>query len=1355
MKQLGTLFALLLAFFTHQQAYAVTYLEETHEIEFSTATSSELKAKADELATPINIYEYVRNNIEYSLYHGSRSGSINTFLGQRGSDVDIASTLIAMLRSQGIPARYAVGDITVPSADVMNWLGVINTDLAASIMDNQGIQNVVLSADKATISFEHVWVEALVGYDNYRGAGQDVVVDCSLTPEKCHWVSLDASYKLRQYHNQNIDIYNAVSFDYTGYYNAIKNNDARYQDKSPREIYEETVLEYLRVNHPGKTLEDVADPGVIIPVNNQILPASLPYTVTGPVRRYRSVEEYDANVTETKTWRKTATIRLVFGSSINLGIGTVSLVDLSTKRFTLTYELGSPERLVARLDGVDFAVPITTGSLTIGDQQVGVGYPFSMVIDLDGAPSTQVGVADSVVSVQYDNLIVGGYYLIATGDDTSNYTQVHRAAEQLLAANEQFPIVNDVAGIPYVDANANGVVDTGEARLLDSPDAQDALTGGLLYSAMSLYFARFRDDIRRLDALNNVVSPIEGFVGVVSSVYEVEYLDGTPFSVLPGGLLIDMKGQQFAGVFRNNAPETFANDHFELIGHTVSSLEHEIWQELTGYDAISTVRGIQRALADGSELLDLKKTATEDTLPAAYPALGFTSGAAPAPFQIRESELYGTQPTTWFISPAQADAFETFLGSVSPTTEALRLNQATYNYISANSGVDAFVACVDNFENQLTALIAAGSGNATASTTLCDGTAYTNVTINALQAANQDYYLNTVIPLFGQTFFDYFDRAKGFQTSAQVFRNTTIPLDQHATPLITQLRNNIYLVDPAFRNEYLIPSSQTVGDTYRFGVYLRSVYDTATEQLARQSYIIQNNSVSAGGGYVDGSEALVQAEDTTGQLFNNEVFTDQNLVTATNNDLIQTPSTLDPISTVTGNMYRDETDITIKGRGLNIAFTRTYNSGPTTANASGLPMGHGWTHSYSMRLVSNDYGQNPNYDATLAPENANGKSSSVTYIDERGGEVNYLLDDTGATPSYAVTAPQRVFDNLELDTPSIGQATVTFRNGVKYIFDGGDLKVPGNTAQLIRMEDPYGNELLFGYTGNNLTSISDNLGIAGRTGLSLTYTPAGQIETITDWNNRQWSYTYDADGNLTSATNPLSQTVSYTYQAGTHFLTRASLPADRNNDGQGGDVAMLFDYYRNGKAFMDANSLGEAETLDFNLYRKNTRLTDPRGFVREFYYDANGALTKLINGDKSIQLFENNAEGLRFKKTDALGFTTQYAYTTDRLADQSTQPSDTFGKVTLEQDHLGQTVEYDYGIFDQPTRVKDKRNIDRTTTYYTATDAGTGAVRGKARDVRVVFPVIGDVVLESYTYNPDGTLSTKKEFFEQIGRAHV
>ena len=80
-------------------ASASPQLAETPEIVYTGADAQALCDKATELGTAVAIYEYAHNTIEFSPYHGSRSGSVNTFLGRRGSDVDIATTLIAMLRA--------------------------------------------------------------------------------------------------------------------------------------------------------------------------------------------------------------------------------------------------------------------------------------------------------------------------------------------------------------------------------------------------------------------------------------------------------------------------------------------------------------------------------------------------------------------------------------------------------------------------------------------------------------------------------------------------------------------------------------------------------------------------------------------------------------------------------------------------------------------------------------------------------------------------------------------------------------------------------------------------------------------------------------------------------------------------------------------------------------------------------------------------------------------------------------------------------------------------------------------------------------------------------------------------------
>src|SRR5208337_2955242 len=497
-------------------AQASDDISQTPEIQFTSTPSdpgtdaTDLYNMAWKLNTPVAIYEYVRNNAVYALYHGSRSNSINTYLGLRGNDVDIASTLIALCRAIGIHSRYAVGTVKVGAGQVMNWLGVTNINLAVSIMQDQGIQNVSLSSDNSYVSFEHVWVEAYLPYWDYRGAGANSCTYCG--GSGYHWVDLDPSFKQYQYNQPSVDVYSTLPFNYTNYYNAIKNGDATQINKNPLEIYQNQVLIYLQTNYPGKTLDDVAYTGTIITQNDLILPASLPYTVVGHPRWYNSVADHDAAVpaTEPQKWAKNLTAQFNMtvtpsgGGTINfsLNMGPVLLADLSTKKLTLTTEIdGGIPNVVLYLDGVEIARPLA-GNGTISGYTPKIGDPFSLTVTMDGVPG------GNPIQATYSSCIVGGYYLLATGGETSNWTQVHRAAQELLQANQQYPMVfnpaengssdgcNTATGLnctPYIDSS--GVYQSGDPTLLNDKPALDALTGGLLYVAAMQYYATLHDDM--------------------------------------------------------------------------------------------------------------------------------------------------------------------------------------------------------------------------------------------------------------------------------------------------------------------------------------------------------------------------------------------------------------------------------------------------------------------------------------------------------------------------------------------------------------------------------------------------------------------------------------------------------------------------------------------------------------------------------------------------------------------------------------------------------------------------------------------------------------------------------------------
>ncbi len=1494
---------------------------ETREILYQGGDADFLSSKAAGLATPARIYEHLRNNTEYSIYHGARSNTINTFLSLRGNDVDLSSTLIAMFRSQGLKARYAQGNIRITKSQLANWLGVINTELAVSVLRNQGIQNID-DSDPVYVSFEHVWTEVLIKYDQYRGGSPIVDSVCVSESSVCRWVSLDVSFKQKKYKEIHKMLLRNLNFDYEAYYSAqILDSSPNYplglKNKSPLEIFEEQALAYLRTNHPGVTLEDVIDSGEIIKDESGLLPASLPFDVVGSITRYDSVEDHDNASTE--NWTKYLTSTVTHSACGNifglLPTVTLPITELSTNQLTVTvFNTEGSTIFGHRLDGEQVGSSVTAGSITCNGVELVVGTKVSLALTVDVAPGVDP------ISVTYSDLMIGGYYLVAAGGETSNITQVRRAYKNLLAANDTYSVIIDetgmigIPGTPFVDKNANGIVDVSDVPLIDDLDAQDALTGGLLYVAQSLYYTRFREEGERYSRLKGIISPVSAYIGVVSTTHEVEYLDNVPFAITPGGLLIDLKGIRLNGSWEIDQPAVYSNETFKILGHIGSSLEHEIWQTITGYDAISTVRGIQFALEQGKSLLEIKNDGQVNTFPASVSSLGF-SGDAPANFVKREySNIFGRRLVSWDYSGTEGatDAFHVFRADIGGlTAENNNTVLVTYN---ADNGIDDFFSNYDNFENQLITDVATEgqlktnlsfqnlssnyqtydvlSANVTSPTGFAVGgysrtnslqyeyiinetTQHTDgdyvVTILAQVADNTDvetfkysglgaYAINSVVVTSPATFkvnsytqpdangdvyidvgkngtpsnnthtiefeftlqqnsniftatpsasitvvlsrfldgtmtittgaidvsddqtitcpgglngedviytaapsqlvvdlencfnnkiniseinnfVDFFDRDKGFNSNDYVYRNTSRLIDEYDIEFVRQIRDEMYLVSGGWY-EYIMPSRLPQDSNYLFGVYLKNTYNLDND-LASSTYAIVNHSnrLTSGGEYVTAEETI---DPATSDDFNNSVFTDLSLVSVSNNDLVKTPSTSDPVSTVTGNMYHDETDIVIKNRGnLNYAFTRTYNSDQSSNDSS---LGFGWSHSYGMRLKSNDYGQYPNYPPSEAPENGNGITSSISYVDERGGEHIYLINES----NYAVTSPNGEYDTLQLDTPIVGQFTLSFRNGIKYVFEGSGLKsTPGQTARLAYIEDPYNNRLNLGYdVSGRLISVQDNLDINGRTGLIFTYNGASQhIQNVSDWTSRTWSYLYDTNGNLISAINPLNHTRTYSYHTDTHLLHELEKPAIRN----GKSWKMAFTYYENDQAYDYTNTLGEAESLSYDLFRKRTRVTDPRGNAMEHYYDENGALIKMTEKDNGILLFKNTEDELRYSKTNALGFETKYSYKANRITDEIA--SDNFGRVSRETDALNNNVDFDYGLFDQPVTTTDKRGNSTTHVYYQATNSNNDAVQGKLSEIIIPDPS-GPTILVQYLYYADlahsafGQLKQKIEYFE-------
>ncbi|MBC3920141.1 transglutaminase domain-containing protein [Undibacterium sp. CY18W] len=242
-----------------------------------------IKAQAAALNNnPVQIYNWVRNNISFIPSYGSIQGSELTLQNKRGNAFDTASLLIALYRSAGIPARYVYGTIDVPADKVMNWVGgVTRAEAAQSLLGQGGIPNIGLSSGGkiSTIRMEHVWVEAFVDYAPSRGA---------INKKPNTWVPMDASFKQYTF-TQGMDLKNKVQLNSQdllaqvqqgatvneagGYVQNLNQANLQMQISN----YQTQVQNYVTNQKMNAALGDIFGEKKIITENYAILLGSLPY----------------------------------------------------------------------------------------------------------------------------------------------------------------------------------------------------------------------------------------------------------------------------------------------------------------------------------------------------------------------------------------------------------------------------------------------------------------------------------------------------------------------------------------------------------------------------------------------------------------------------------------------------------------------------------------------------------------------------------------------------------------------------------------------------------------------------------------------------------------------------------------------------------------------------------------------------------------------------------------------------------------------------------------------------------------------------------------------------------------------
>ncbi|MDR3351794.1 MAG: transglutaminase-like domain-containing protein [Zoogloeaceae bacterium] len=220
---------------------------------------------------------------------------------KQGNAFDIASLLIALLRSAGVESRYVYGTALVPSEQVMNWVGGAKTpEVAQQILGQGGIPNtgLVSGGKVSTIRLEHVWVEAWIKYHPERGI--DHVGGAS---EGDSWVPLDASFKQYTF-TEGMDLQEAVPFDAEALVTAAQQgaevNEAegwvrnvnQAATESQFKAYQQQLKNYLEQQNNGQsTVGDVLGTTRIQINPLPYLAGTLPYRVQATANRFAEIPE--------------------------------------------------------------------------------------------------------------------------------------------------------------------------------------------------------------------------------------------------------------------------------------------------------------------------------------------------------------------------------------------------------------------------------------------------------------------------------------------------------------------------------------------------------------------------------------------------------------------------------------------------------------------------------------------------------------------------------------------------------------------------------------------------------------------------------------------------------------------------------------------------------------------------------------------------------------------------------------------------------------------------------------------------------------------------------------------------------
>ena len=529
------------------------YSAPAGEIEFSQS----IKDLADGLnKDPLNILNFVKNNIDYVPYYGVKKGADATLIERAGNDFDQAALLIALLRYSGYPAKYQRGQIKLSLGQAMNLLGVDDPIVAAKMFSKTHIPYILYTdANDAPLFFviEHIWVTVYITYDYTQG-----IVQTANEADKM-WVPMEPSLKAI-YSSQVENVVDEMGFNVASFYEAYL--QGTYGQQKPMQAFRAQIENYLTAHHPDLVYEDILTKRYRQSEKLEFIPNTLPYEIIENTAEYAQAPE---SLKHKINFRLTDKIQ-----GTELLNCTTTLAELADKQLAITYAAASPtdQQVIDSFGDIYNVVPLSLVHIKPVVRAQGV----IKCGGLAGSPEIALGKKQNLIMTFSTPGQTNGQLITLTEDTIQ---------KEVIAGNDEGVAINtDRIVLP-------------ETRPQQDTQTTEFASSQKLYRTALNYLGRLQESHNELAQALGGEFTNEATRAIVFNGIDIAYQAGQPYSFTWKGLRIDSSAK--VNYFSHFGSDIKKNQtrFMHLFGLEGSLNESSIFEEDYNIEAMSTVKGLK------------------------------------------------------------------------------------------------------------------------------------------------------------------------------------------------------------------------------------------------------------------------------------------------------------------------------------------------------------------------------------------------------------------------------------------------------------------------------------------------------------------------------------------------------------------------------------------------------------------------------------------------------------------------------------------------------------------------------------------------------------------------------------------